>query len=403
MTPLVSVVVIGRNEGDRLARCLQSVRAVPSPLNDPQPPSNPLSPPTSHLDQNHFSLIDPQPASNPLSPPTSYLDQNRFSLNEPHPPSNLLSPPASYLDQNRFSLELIYVDSGSTDNSLALAESLGAQVIALHPDRPTAALGRNAGWRAARGEIMLFLDGDTELDPRFIAAALPSFADPRTAVVWGHRREKQPFLSGYDRTLDLDWIYPPGPAPFCGGDALFRRDVLEQTGGFDDTLVAGEEPELCARIIALGFTVLHVDLPMTLHVLGIRSFRQYWKRATRAGHAYAEVAARFAGTANPLWSADVRRNRRRAGFLLALAAAGVSASLAIRSLWPLIAALVVLAALVLRTAWKARWKSHSLLTLLLYGIHSHFQQIPIASGQLQFAANHRKGRRAHVFDYKRHS
>ena len=350
---LVSVVVIGRNEGDRLARCLQSVAIAGANMKAVAPAQ-----------------------------------------------SNLLSPHASHLDQDRFSLELIYVDSGSTDNSVAIAESLGAQALALTPDRPTAALGRNAGWRAAHGEIVLFLDGDTELDPAFITAALPSFADPKVAVVWGHRREKHPELSLYDRTLDLDWIYPPGPAAFCGGDALFRRDVLAAAGGFDDTLVAGEEPELCGRILALDYEVLHVDLPMTRHVLGIRTFKQYWKRATRAGHAYAEVAARFAGTAHPLWSADARRNQVRAALLVAIASAALAATLFERSVVPVAYAIGVYTLLILRTAWKARWKSKSPLTLLLYGLHSHFQQIPIAWGQLQFAANRRRGHRAAVFEYK---
>ena len=329
---MISVVVIGRNEGERLRCCLQSVQA---------------------------------------------------------------------MQRGSWQVELIYVDSGSSDGSVALAEGLGARTFALRPERPTAALGRNAGWRGARGEIILFLDGDTELNPRFVVDALPSFAEPQVAVVWGHRREKHPERSLYDRALDLDWVYPPGPAPFCGGDALFRRDVLAQVDGFDDTLVAGEEPELCGRIIAAGYRVLHVDLPMTLHVLGITGFGQYWKRATRAGHAYAEVAARFAGTGNPLWSADLRRNRIRAAVLVALPAAAVVFTLFLRSPWPLAAAVFLLALLAVRTAWKARWKSRDWFTLMLYGAHSHLQQLPIAWGQLQFARNRRRGRQAAVFEYKR--
>ena len=378
---LISVVVIGRNEGERLGRCLRSIR----------------------------SQIQKSGASTPPS---------RQPLLEDRDSQTWVSTETTSAPQTPFNLELLYVDSNSTDSSVALATDLGAKVIALHPVRPTAALGRNAGWRVARGEIILFLDGDTELDPNFIAAALPAFADPKTAVVWGHRREKQPFVSTYDRTLDLDWMYPPGLSAFCGGDALFRRDVLEQTGGFDDALIAGEEPELCGRLIALGFQVLHIDVPMTQHVLGIRGFGQYWKRATRAGHAYAEVAARFAGTANPLWTDDLRRNRVRAGFLVGLPIAATAFTILLWSRWPshwrpsawqagfwwpALGTATIFSLLVLRTAWKARWKSSSPVTLLLYGIHSHFQQLPIAWGQLQFAANHRRGRRANVFDYKRRS
>ncbi len=357
-TPALSVVVIGRNEGERLTRCLQSVavtaRAFPG------------------------------------------------------------------------TVETIYVDSGSVDPSVALAEAEGARVIQLRPERPTAALGRNAGWRAATGDTILFLDGDTILDPNFVAGAMPQFANPQIAVVWGHRRELYPEHSIYNRVLDLDWIYPPGPAPFCGGDALFRRSVLAAAGGFDETLIAGEEPELCRRIMALGFTIYHVDLPMTKHDIAMTRFRQYWKRASRAGHAYAEVSERFASTPNPFWSDECAHNRKRALTLLALCLAGLLGSLALLlvsfaapiapiasrpglltllTLLPILLVLAFLIALAARTGYKARWKApsgtlHDWVTLFLYGIHSHLQQIPIFFGQLQYRRNRRRNRRTLLVEYK---
>jgi hypothetical protein len=327
----LSVVVIGRNEGQRLRHCLASVNA---------------------------------------------------------------------MERGPWALETIYVDSGSTDGSVALAQGLGAKTIALTPEHPTAALGRNAGWRAAVGEIILFLDGDTVLAPDFVLTSLPEFADTRIACVWGHRREVHPERSLYNRVLDLDWIYAPGITPFCGGDALFRRDVLAQTGGFDETLIAGEEPELCRRIIAAGSRILHVDRPMTGHDLAMTQFSQYWRRCTRAGHAYAEIAQRFGDSAQPFWSEEVKRNRQRATLLCAIALVGVTVSLRTRSAIPLSLAVALFAALAARSAWKARWKSTSVGTLLLYGVHSHFQQIPILVGQLRFRIQRRRGQRATLVEYK---
>ena len=57
--------------------------------------------------------------------------------------------------------EIIYVDSASTDGSPELASQFGAVVIVVRSERPTAALGRNAGWRRAESDLVLFLDGDT--------------------------------------------------------------------------------------------------------------------------------------------------------------------------------------------------------------------------------------------------
>jgi len=328
---MLSVVVIGRNEGPRLARCFESIGAMANPGRE---------------------------------------------------------------------VELIYVDSGSTDQSVTVARKFGAKAIALQSARPTAAMGRNAGWRAACGEIVLFLDGDTILAPRFAVDSLAEFDEPRTAVVWGHRRELYPERSIYNRVLDLDWIYAPGLAAFCGGDAIFRRATLEATGGFDDTLIAGEEPELCRRIIGLGQRILHVNRAMTGHDLAITRFSQYWRRATRAGYAYAEVSQRFAATGDPFWSAEARRNRGRALGLVLLCGAGMIASAAIGSPWPLLAAATVLCGLAARTSWKARWKTHNAVTLLLYGFHSQLQQIPIYVGQLRYRDNEGQGRHASLVEYK---
>jgi cellulose synthase/poly-beta-1,6-N-acetylglucosamine synthase-like glycosyltransferase len=304
------------------------------------------------------------------------------------------------MEHPEFDFEILYVDSGSTDASMSVAEAFGAKAIALHSPRPTAAQGRNAGWRVAQGNIVLFLDGDTLLHPRFVAESLAAFDDPTIAVVWGHRRETLATPSLYNRVLDLDWIYPPGFTEFCGGDALFRRATLEATGGYDETLIAGEEPELCRRITALGGRILHVDRPMTGHNLGITRGSAYWRRATRAGHAFAEVSARFARTAHPFWLAESRRNMVRALVLLALPTFGLLLSFGLRSVLPFAVVVVCLAALAARTAWKARWKSNDRVALALYGIHSHVQQIPIFAGQVKFWTNRRTGRRAGLVEYK---
>lgn len=330
-TPRLSIVVIGRNEGERLRRCLLSI----------------------------------------LSASTG-----------------------------GHSAELIYVDSASTDGSPELAARLGAEVIAINPQRPSAALGRNAGWARARGEYVLFLDGDTVLERDFLPAALASLeADPQIAAVWGHRRELATRDSWYNRVLDLDWIYPPGDSEFCGGDALFRREALLASGGFNPALIAGEEPELCARLRARGYRIVHIDQAMTGHDLAMTRFSQYWRRAERAGHAYADVARRLAHSPTPLWRRECRRNLVHAGLLvLALPLLAALISFTPAAVW--LAALVVGALLLLRTAWRARWKHSDGRTLLGYALHSHLQQLPIAWGQLRWHLDQRLGQRRGLIEYK---
>ena len=329
--PKISVVIIGRNEGERLIRCIKSVQEMC-----------------------------------------------------PHGGE----------------VELIYVDTSSTDGSPRHAADLGARVICLQPARPCAAVARNVGWRLATGPLVLFLDGDTILHPDFVVNVLPLFADSTVAVVCGQRREIDLESSVFNRVLDLDWVNPPGPIDYCGGDAMIRRTVLEEIDGYDETLIAGEEPDMCRRMREKGYAIQQVDKPMTEHDLGIHQWGQYWRRATRTGHAYAEVSARYRNTAFPLWARESRQNVIRGLGLLLLGPTAMIAA-ALWQSWMLALAVVgIYVGLVLRSAYKFRWKGAGLGTMLLYGVHSHLQQIPILLGQLTYWKNRRVGGRQSLIEYK---
>ena len=191
---------------------------------------------------------------------------------------------------------LVYVDSGSTDASVAAARAAGAHVVALDMTLPfTAARARNAGLTVlaeAPPDYVQLIDGDCVLDPGWIAAALAAFdRHPRAVVVCGRRRERFPEASVYNRLADLEWDTPVGQARACGGDALMRFAPVMTVGGFRDDLIAGEEPELCLRLARAGGEVWRIDAEMTLHDANLLRFGQWWRRMVRAGHAFAEGAA----------------------------------------------------------------------------------------------------------------
>jgi glycosyltransferase involved in cell wall biosynthesis len=169
----VGLVVIGRNEGERLARCLKSVRAV----------------------------------------------------------------------ANR-----VYVDSGSTDGSLALARHEGVALVELAvPPQFTAARARNSGLGRLLAddpdlEFVQMVDGDCEVQPGWIAAALAALrAEPDLALVFGRRRERYPERSIYNALCDDEWNAPVGESPGCGGDALFRVAALRQVDFYNPAMIAGED------------------------------------------------------------------------------------------------------------------------------------------------------------------
>jgi cellulose synthase/poly-beta-1,6-N-acetylglucosamine synthase-like glycosyltransferase len=279
-------------------------------------------------------------------------------------------------------------------------EALGVKVIVVHPERPAAAIGRNAGWQAAHAPIILFLDGDTILHPDFVKNALPYFKDPQVAIVCGQLRERYPEISIYQRILDLDWMFPLGKVDFCGGLALTRRQVLEDVGGFNAQLIAGEEPEMCQRIRARGYIILHINEQMALHDLAIRTWSQYWRRATRTGHALAEVSTLLRDTTTPLWQHESRKNWLNAGALIGLFGVGFVLTLFLKSLIPLSLSVLIYLLLSVRTAIKARWKSDNWVTLLLYGLHAQFHHLPIALGQLSYFYHRWRGKQRRLIEYK---
>ncbi len=195
---------------------------------------------------------------------------------------------------------VVYVDSGSTDGSPLLARSLGAEVVELAASSPyTAARARNAGFAVANLqvenlELVQFLDGDCELARDWLELAKRALArDSGVAAVFGRRRELHPDRSVFSKICDIEWDGPAGDVKAFGGDVLLRAAVFREAGGFNDTLIAGEEPELSLRIRRKGWRIMRLDAAMTMHDAQMTRFGQWWMRSVRTGHAYAEGAWRY--------------------------------------------------------------------------------------------------------------
>jgi GT2 family glycosyltransferase len=192
---------------------------------------------------------------------------------------------------------IAYVDSGSTDGSVDMAKALGIEVVELDLSIPfTAARARNAGFQHILNakpqlEWVQFVDGDCEIVAGWLDQAHQALlSQPEVAVVCGRRRERFPEQSIYNQLCDLEWNTPIGETKACGGDSMVRITALQQVGGFNPTLIAGEEPELCVRLRQQGWKIFRLDAEMTLHDAQMTQFSQWWNRAVRAGYAYAEGA-----------------------------------------------------------------------------------------------------------------
>ena len=326
--PAIGIVVIGRNEGAHLARCLASVSHSGSPV--------------------------------------------------------------------------VYVDSGSTDGSLDVARQCGAVVLALDPScRFTAARARNAGYRHLLQlhpgfEYVQFVDGDCELASGWLERAAQFLrSQPHVAAVSGRLRERAPEASIYNRLCAIEWDVPVGEARACGGIAMMRLEALDEGGGFNPGLIAGEEPELCIRLREKHWSVQRIDAEMATHDADMTHFSQWWLRSLRSGYAYAEAAFLHG---QPPERAGVHESRSIWFWgailpLLALAPAWPTSgrSLLLLLLYPL---------LVLKTRVCTPRGRMSAADAALYAMACSVAKFPQLLGQLKFRWSRLSGRTSEIIEYK---
>ncbi len=286
---------------------------------------------------------------------------------------------------------LIYVDSGSSDGSVENALSLGAEIVELDLARPfTAARARNAGLAALAesndGGLVQFVDGDCEVDADWLTKACAFLsAHEDVAVVCGRRREQHPETSVYNRLCDAEWDTPVGETLACGGDALMRLEAIRALKGYRESLIAGEEPELCLRLRHQGWRIWRLDAEMTRHDAQITRFGQWWRRTRRAGHAFAEGAALHGAPPERHWVRETRRAVMWGALLPMSLLAGI-----LGSPWCL-AALAAYPVQVLRLARTMGWES------AFFNVLGKF---PECIGVVEYRWNRIRGRSRNILEYK---
>jgi glycosyltransferase involved in cell wall biosynthesis len=291
---------------------------------------------------------------------------------------------------------IVYVDSGSTDNSLEIAARYDAQAISLDMAKPfTAARARNIGWRALDDlpeniVSVQFVDGDCEVvDGWLEKARIALLSEPTCAGVCGRRLERYPDASLYNYLCHLEWNTPIGEAKAIGGDALMRLAALRDVGGYNDAFIAGEEPEMCVRLRAAGWSLSRIDADMTLHDAAMTRFGQWWQRTKRGGYAFA-LGAHTHGA--PPERHFVKETRRAVFWGIALPAIILAGSL-----FNPICALAVgiyplqIIRLALKSSAQRPW---ALATFLTIGKFAE------AMGVFNFCLDRMRGRQRAIIEYK---
>lgn len=182
--------------------------------------------------------------------------------------------------------EVIFVDNGSTDGSIAAAESLlpGLKVISLQRNTGFAT-GNNVGIRAASGRYIVLLNNDTQADREFLAEMVAAIeADAQAGAVAPKilnyfQRDRIDSVGGIVLTRDAIGAgrgrgeadrgqYDGLGGALCpsGCAALYRREALDETGLFDDDFFAYcEDADLGLRLVWAGWTTVAAPRAIVYH------------------------------------------------------------------------------------------------------------------------------------------
>lgn len=164
---------------------------------------------------------------------------------------------SSVLNQSFPEFELIMVDDFSTDNSVAVMKKFTdkrIKIISLNENGGNAK-ARNFGWKAAKGEWVVYLDSDDWFEPDYLQVLFKNLsAYPKASFFWSGVR----FVNHTGKTIKEEFWKPKEPLPSttffdelrigtnCG--VAFKKDLLEHFNGFDESFKASVDREFFLRI-----------------------------------------------------------------------------------------------------------------------------------------------------------
>ena len=197
--------------------------------------------------------------------------------------------------------EVLVVDNGSTDDTPAVVRAFADALPLRSVSEPTPGLqhARNAGWQAARGRIVAYLDDDAVAQPGWLAAAHAAFVrEPRAGIVGGRilpiwEAPRPVWLSEMSaRALTIvDW--PGGPKRvadvrrewFAGANMAMPRAVLAEVGGFHpaldrmgDNMLSNGDIHVQYKIVARGYAAVYEPAMAVRHAVTPERLTKAWFR-----------------------------------------------------------------------------------------------------------------------------
>lgn len=163
--------------------------------------------------------------------------------------------------------EVIVVDDGSTDDTATVAAAGECTVVRL-PRRMGICVARNAGAARATGELLAFIDDDTEVEPGWASGLRRAFGSG-AGLIGGRIKAPPPrTLAARYRGLSEphDMQGRNGFLPFvCGANFAIRTEIFRSLGGFDERLPSSEDLDLSFRVQLAGYRVAFAPEASLVH------------------------------------------------------------------------------------------------------------------------------------------
>lgn len=165
------------------------------------------------------------------------------------------------------SYDLLIVDNGSTDDTLAIAQRLGVRTMSVDNSKTISEV-RNIGAAQTDGDVLIFIDGDVYLQDDWHTQVAPVAERVRTTrLIAGSVYAVDPDASWVAKVWFEPWRSKQEDIDFInGGHLLISRTFFDALGGFDPELETGEDHDICMRAWAAGGEVRNIPALVSVHL-----------------------------------------------------------------------------------------------------------------------------------------